>query len=152
MLRKRGQRSAVDTEDLTVKITPWCASEWKLVNYLGRAKYGLIVIFLLMMLCSFAGISCTFRHHSTVLTISNLLCSYNSGSCMLLLYMLMLYIFKSTFGFEMKFRSQISNLGFEHSLLLKYLYEVIYIPPVTADITEVFDLVQNYRTCFGLTF
>lgn len=63
--------------------------------------------------------------------------------------MLMLYIFKSTFSFEIKFRSQISNL---HSLLMKYLYEGIYIPSVIADITEIFDLIQNYRTYFGLTF
>lgn len=70
---------------------------------------------------------------------------------MLLLYMLTLYVFKSTFSFEITFRSQIPNLDFKHSLLQKYLSEVIYVPPVTADVTEGFDLVQNYGTCFGLT-
>jgi len=55
----------------------------------------------------------------------------------MLLCMLLLYIFKITFSFEMLFRSQISDTDFKHSLLLRYLYEVIQKPTVVAAITEV---------------
>lgn len=139
----------MDREDSTIKITP--RHTRKCGSYLDETKYDLIVFLPLMTLCGFTGTTCAFRYHSTLLTIPNLSCSYSLGSCTLLLYMLMLCVFKSTFSFEMTLRSQISNLDFRHSLLLKYLYEVIYVPPVTTDVMEHFDLVQNYGTCFGLT-
>lgn len=139
----------MNIEDLTIKIT--LRHTRKCESYLDKTKYDLIVILLLMMLCSFTGTTLCFQVYLALLMIPNLLCSWYLGSCMLLLYMLTLYVFKSTFSFEITFRSQIPNLDFKHSLLLKYLSEVIYVPPVTADVTEGFDLVQNYGTCFGLT-
>lgn len=139
----------MNIEDLTIKVT--LRHTRKCESYLDKTKYDLIVILLLMMLCSFTGTALCFQVYLALLTIPNLLCSWYLGSCMLLLYMLTLYVFKSTFSFEITFRSQIPNLDFKHSLLLKYLSEVIYVPPVTADVTEGFDLVQNYGTCFGLT-